>query len=139
MDYEYPMGDTSPVNPNIRTVAPDIIFWGSLMIVSGMMDLYIIISNPDYRLPTFGTRPTGVIGWFVKLSAPPIHFLTGYGAILGRKWAYPLMTYYSLYGLINAIVNWIVLPGPHRIRTIFMVGTVFFMGYLYIRRGQFKT
>jgi len=131
--------DAAPATQRVCPVASDLIFFGVLMIFSGMMDLYIIIANPEYRLPTFGTRPTGFIGWFVKLSAPPIHFLTGYGAILGRKWAYSLMMYYSLYGLTNAIVNRIVLPGPHRIRTIFMVGTLFFMGYLYVRRGQFRT
>ncbi len=116
----------------------DVVFFGGLMIVSGMMDIYIIVANPEYRLPMFGTRPEGALGWFVKLTAPPIHFLAGAGAILGKRWAYPLMMGYSIYGLTNAVVNRLLLPPPHRIRTIFIVATLLLIGYLYSRRDQFK-
>ena len=123
---------------SIRTTPPDIIFFGCLMIVSGIMDFYIIIANPQYRLPFFGIKPEGVIGWASKLIHPFIHFAAGFGALYVKKWAYPLFMVYSIYGLTNAMTNRILLPGPHRIRTIFMILTLLVMVYLYKRRGVFK-
>lgn len=137
-DEKPPINLQPALTPN-PSVPYDLVFFGILMISSGFMDLYIIIANPEYSLPIFGMKFIGWGGWFVKLIAPPIHFISGYGAILGRKWAYRLMMYYSFYGLINATVNRLVLPGPHRIRTIFLAGTLFFIGYLYMRRRQFRT
>jgi len=120
------------------TVPFDLVVMGVLMILSGGMDLYLIAANPEYGIPTFGVKRTGVIGWVLKLIAPPIHFASGYGAIGGRRWAYRFLMLYSFYGLINAAVNRMLLPGPHRIRTVFFVGTLLFVGYLYARREHFK-
>jgi len=117
---------------------PDMVCFGFLMLFSGATDLYIIIANPHYNLPIFGVTLTGWAGWLVKLVAPPIHFVAGYGAIWGRKWAYPLLMVYALYGLMSATVNRLHLPPPHRIRTIFIVATLLFMGYLYARRNHFR-
>jgi len=119
-------------------VPVDIIFFGVLMIFSGMGDLYIIIANPQYRLPFFGTKPEGLIGWAIKAIHPFFHFGAGFGAIYGKKWAYLFMMAYSTYGLVNAMTNRLLLPGPHRIRTIFMIITALSMVYLYCRRNQFK-
>jgi hypothetical protein len=115
----------------------DVVFFGVLLLFSGATDIYIIIANPGYNLPVFGVTFTGPIGWFIKLVAPPIHFIAGYGAIWGRKWAYPLLMLYSLYGLMSAVVNRLQLPPPHRIRTVFIAATLLFMGYLYARRDHF--
>ncbi|MEK7285893.1 MAG: hypothetical protein AAB035_01145 [Nitrospirota bacterium] len=122
----------------IRKTPPDIIFFGVLMIVSGAMDLYIIIANPQYRLPFFGIKPEGLIGWMSKMIHPFIHFGSGFGALYAKKWAYPLFMIYSVYGLANAMTNRILLPGPHRIRTVFMILTVLVMVYLYKRRKVFQ-
>ncbi len=125
--------------PKVASPVPfDLVFFGVLMVASGAMDLYIIFANPQYGIPTFGVKLTGPAGWFFKCVAPPIHFLCGYGAIYGRRWAYHGLMAYSLYGLINATVNRLVLPGPHRIRSIFLVGTLLFAGYLYARRKRFQ-
>jgi len=116
----------------------DIVFFGVLMILSGMGDLYIIVANPEYRLPFFGMKPDGFAGLLIKSVHPFFHFGAGWGAIYGKKWAYPLMMVYSVYGLVNAIANRILLPGPHRIRTIFMIVTALSMVYLYCRRREFR-
>jgi len=127
--------ETAPVR---HSVPADIIFFGVLMILSGVMDTYIIVANPEYGLPVFGMKLTGGIGWFFKFLSPVLHFASGYGAILGRRWAYPLFMIYSLYGLASATVSRLVLPPPHRIRTVFMIVLVGFMIYLYFRRNAFR-
>jgi hypothetical protein len=116
----------------------DIVLFGVVMVLSGVMDTYIIFANPDYGLPVFGMKLTGPIGWFFKFLSPTLHFASGYGAIMGRRWAYPLFMLYSVYGLMSAIVSRMVLPPPHRIRMIFIFILLVVMGYLYWRRDQFK-
>lgn len=127
--------ETVPVR---QSVPADIIFFGILMILSGIMDIYIIVANPEYGLPVFGMKLTGEVGWFFKFLSPTLHFASGYGAILGRRWAYPLFMIYSLYGLASATVSRLVLPPPHRIRTVFMIVLIVFMIYLYFRRNAFR-
>lgn len=127
--------ETVPVR---HAVPVDIIFFGVLMILSGIMDTYIIVANPEYGLPVFGMKLTGLAGWFFKFLSPVLHFASGYGAILGRRWAYPLFMIYSVYGLASATVSRLVLPPPHRIRTVFMIVLVGFMIYLYSRRNAFR-
>lgn len=121
-----------------RPIPYDLVFFGVLMIFSGFTDLYIIFANPEYHLPIFGMKFAGPAGWFFKLAPSLLHFLSGYGMILGRRWAYILLMLYSLYGVVNATVNRLLLPGPHRIRTIFIIGTLIFMWYLYFRRKAFR-
>lgn len=124
--------------PVRQSVPADLIFFGVLMILSGIMDTYIILANPTYALPVFGMKLAGAAGWFFKFLSPVLHFASGYGAILGRRWAYPLFMFYSLYGLASATVSRLVLPPPHRIRTVFMIVIVCFMVYLYARRKAFR-
>jgi hypothetical protein len=116
----------------------DLVCFGVLMILAGFGDIYIIVANPAYRLPFFGIKPDGLPGLFFKAIQPFFHFGAGFGLIYGGKWAYPFIMAYSAYGLINAMANRLLLPGPHRIRTIFMIATVLVMVYLYCRRNQFK-
>ncbi|MBI3804242.1 MAG: hypothetical protein HY282_10835 [Nitrospirae bacterium] len=124
--------------PARQSVPADIIFLGVLMILSGVMDTYIIIANPAYGLPVFGMKLTGPAGWFFKFLSPVLHFASGYGAILGRRWAYPLFIFYSLYGLASATVSRLVLPPPHRIRMIFILILLILLPYLYARRKAFR-
>ena len=119
-------------------VAWDIIVFGVVMIVSGMADLYIIVRHPLYSLPFFGTTLQGISGALIKGVHPVIHFVSGYGAIYGRRWAYRLFMAYAAYGLVNAMVNRLLLPPPHRIRTIFMIGTLIVAVYLILRKKQFE-
>ena len=120
--------------PSAHRVPFDIVLFGVVMILSGFGDIYIIIANPEYALPIFGMKLAGLPGWTFKLIHPVIHFASGYGAILGKRWAYVVFMAYSIYGLVNASVNRMVLPGPHRIRTVFFFMTLAVMGYLYWRR-----
>ena len=115
----------------------DIVCFGVLMILSGLGDLSIIMAYPEYSLPFFGTKPEGIFGLVIKGIQPPIHFIAGFGAIYRKKWAYPFFMIYSIYGLANAVTNRILLPPPHNIRTIFILGTLVVMGYLYFRRKAF--
>jgi len=124
--------------PAVRRVPLDLVFFGVLMVLSGFGDIYIIFANPEYALPIFGMKLSGAAGWAFKLIHPVIHFASGYGAIFGKRWAYLFFMAYSTYGLTNAAVNRMVLPGPHRIRTVFFIMTLAVMGYLYWRRGQFR-
>ncbi len=133
------MQNHSSIKQEVQTPVPcDIVFFGVLMILSGIGDLYIIVANPAYSLPLFGTKPHGIFGALIKFIHPLIHFASGYGAIYAKRWAYPLFMAYSVYGLVNAITNRLLLPPPHRIRTLFIVLTVLVMGYLYFRRRLFK-
>jgi hypothetical protein len=95
-------------------VPRDIIFVGVLMILSGIGDLSIIISYPQYSLPFFGTKLQAIAGVFIKAIHPFIHFSAGYGAIYAKKWAYPFFMAYSVYGIANAMANFIPLPPPGR-------------------------
>lgn len=124
--------------PGDTNVPFDIFFFGVMMILAGFGDIYIIAANPQYRLPFFGTKPDGFPGFLFKAVQPFIHFGVGFGLIYGKKWAYPFIMAYSTYGLVNAMANRLLLPGPHRIRTIFMIGTALVMVYLYWRRNKFS-
>lgn len=132
------MSTSEEAIPTRQPVPADLIFLGLLMILSGVMDTYIIIANPAYGLPVFGMKLTGAAGWFFKFLSPVLHFASGYGAILGRRWAYPLFMFYSLYGLASATVSRLVLPPPHRIRTIFILLLLVLIPYLYARRKAFR-
>jgi len=137
MPFSWASLKTVSTPPPVAPVAIDIVCFGVLMMVSGLVDLYIIWAYPRYALPFFGTRFSGAVGLIYKLISPCLHFISGYGAIYGRRWAYLFFMGYGLYGLTNAMVNRMMLPPPHRIRTIFIIGILVVMGYLYKRRNQF--
>jgi len=120
-------------------VPSDLIFFAVVMILSGIVDAYIITINPDYRLPVFGMKLTGKIGWYFNFLFPLFHLASGYGTLLGRRWAYLLFMGFSVYMILSASVGLIRLPPPHNIRTGFLIGTPIFMAYLYWRRRFFIT
>ncbi len=121
-----------------RKMPYDLVFFGFLMIISGFVDAYIIFINPDYRLPVFGTKLTGKMGWYFNFLFPLFHFASGYGTLRGRKWAYWLFMVFSFYMIASATTSLIRLPPPHNIRTAFLIGTPIFMFYLYKRRVYFS-
>ncbi len=121
-----------------RSIPYDLTILGIVMIVSGIMDTYLIIANPDYRLPIFGMKLEGPLGWYLNLLFPVIHFIVGYGVLLARRWSYLLFMGFTLYGIISASVNFLRLPPPHNIRTVFLIVSFIVLGYLYVRRRQFK-
>ena len=132
---------TSKQLPPVRKKAPyDLVALGLLMIFAGLIDIYIILKNPDYQMPIFGIKLPGKAGWyFILIFFPLFHFIAGYGAILRRKWAYVLYTATSLYIIASAAVSLIRLPPPHRIRSTILITVPIFLIYLFFRRKHFRT
>lgn len=125
-------------NVTIPPIPYDLIFFGVLMVASGMMDIFIIFKNPDYRLPVFGMKLEGPNGWYLNLVFPGFHFFIGYGLIFARKWAHRLFVGFTIYGILSASVNFLRLPPPHNIRTIFIIISLVVLVYLYMRRAHFN-
>lgn len=121
-----------------RPSAPlDILILGVLFILTGIMDLGIIVAWPDYRLAVFGMRPGGLLGWLVKLQSPAMHLILGFSFLRPRRWVVILFLIYLGYGIINAAVNLAVI-GFGRIRITFLIGSVLFLIYVLWRRAAFE-
>ncbi len=114
----------------------DILALGVLFFLSALFDLYIIMAFPRYGLKIFGTEFSGAAGWIVKLQSPFIHTFLGLGFLSLSLWAYYLFLFYMLFGIVNAAVNYAVI-GFGWIRSIFIVGSVIFLIYVYRRREVF--
>lgn len=128
----------SAVDESVRKKVPlDLIFFGIVMIVSGVFDVYIILANPEYRLPVLGKKLDGPITRYFIFLFPLFHFVVGYGVILCRKWAYYLFIAFAVYGIVSPTINFFRFPPPHRIRTILLIGSIIVMAYLYWRRKYF--
>jgi hypothetical protein len=121
----------------IWTRADDIRYLGALFLLSAVMDLYIIITNPDYALPVFCTRPTGVLGLLAKAQSPTLHTLIGYGFIRLHRWALLLYLAYAAYGLANVTVNFACF-GYGLVRTVFLFTLIGFTAYVLWRRACFR-
>ncbi len=133
--------DLSHSNPPITTKIPyDLRALGLLMILAGLIDIGIILKNPDYRMPVFGLRLPGKAGWyFILIVFPTFHFIAGYGALLARKWAYYFYVLPTLYIIASAAVSRMTLEPPHRIRTTILLTMPIFLIYLYWRKKHFKS
>jgi hypothetical protein len=129
-------GFLAPPKP-IRRPPADVRIFGILFILSGLMDLYIIVANPNYSLRFFGMVLPGIWGRLFILASPTVHLIAGFGCLRLRSWTYPLLMTYSLYGMANALTNlyWV---GYGDIRMTFIVGTAAFIVYLYLRRNAFR-
>ena len=114
----------------------DIQFLGALFFIAAVTDLYVILSNPQYYLHVFCTRPKGVIGMIAKAQAPAFHLAIGYGFLGRRRWALLVYLVYAGYGLINAVVNF-ACEGYGRIRTVFIITLLGFTAYVIFRRRCF--
>ncbi len=125
---------------SIKSKTPyDLMALGILMILAGLIDISIILKNPDYEMPIFGMKLPGKAGWyFILIVFPTFHFIAGYGALMARKWAYYLYVLPTLYIIASAAVSRIILEPPHRIRTTILLTMPIFLIYLYWRRKHFR-
>jgi hypothetical protein len=118
--------------------AHDIRYLGALFLASAVMDLYIILKQPDYALSVFCTKPVGLPGLFFKVQSPTIHTFIGYGFLRLRRWALVLYLAYASFGLINAMANFACF-GYGRVRTAFFITLIGFTAYVWLRRGTFRS
>ncbi len=122
---------SSPAKPPYDIYAIGVIF-----VLNVVMDTWLIVANPDYALPVFGTTFTGAWGWLVKIQSPILHGVLGYGFLRLRRWSYWLYMAYAGFGLSSALVNLVVF-GMGRIRIIFIVSLTLITAYLFTRRRVF--
>ena len=134
---------TLPEPPGIRGTwqiiwkkGHDIQFLGALFFIAAVTDLMVILSNPQYHLHVFCTRPKGVVGMIAKAQAPAFHLAIGYGFLGRRRWALLVYLVYAGYGLMNAVVNF-ACEGYGRIRTVFIITLLAFTAYVILRRRCF--
>lgn len=114
----------------------DIRIIGILMIISGLIDLYIIIRSPEYFIPIIGTNPPAYLNLTIKLLSPPLHILIGYGFVYLNPWSFNLAVTYAALVLINAFANLYIL-GFGWIRMVFISFLPPFIIYLYWRKKLF--
>lgn len=117
--------------------AVDILAIGVLLILTGILDLYMIMSYPGYQLKVFGTTFSGLVGWAVKLQSPVMHIMLGFGFLALKPWALWLFVAYMLYGVTNASINYAVF-GFGVFRTMFLCGAFLALVYILARRESFQ-
>jgi hypothetical protein len=120
----------------VRQRAHDIRYLGALFLLSAVMDLYIILKQPDYALSVFCTKPAGLSGLLFKIQSPTIHTFIGYGFLRLRRWALLLYLAYAGFGVINAMANFSCF-GYGRVRTAFFISLIGFTAYVWLRRQAF--
>jgi hypothetical protein len=130
-------GSLFPVLPLPSRGSLDLQAIGFLFLLTAFTDLYIIQARPDYGLKIMGTALPGAWGILAKAQSPTLHVLIGVGFLLVKRWGLFVYLLYSGFGIINAGVNLAVLPGPHRIRIIFMLSLAVFTTYILWRRKRF--
>lgn len=116
--------------------AHDVRYLGALFLASAVMDLYIILKQPEYALSVFCTKPTGLPGLLFKVQSPTIHVGIGYGFLRLRRWALLLYLAYAGFGLMNAMANFTCF-GIGRVRTVFFISLLGFTAYVWLRREKF--
>ncbi len=120
----------------VWTRAHDVRYLGALFLLSALMDLYIILKQPDYALSVFCTKPDGSLGVLVKAQSPTIHTFIGVGFLHLRRWSLLLYLAYASFGLINAVANFACF-GYGRVRTVFLISLMAFTAYVLWRRDCF--
>ncbi len=130
-------GSLFPVLPLPSRGSLDLRAIGFLFLLTAFTDLYIIQARPDYGLKIMGTALPGAWGILAKAQSPTLHVLIGVGFLLVKRWGLFVYLLYAGFGIINAAVNLAVLPGPHRIRIIFMISLAVFTAYILWRRKRF--
>ena len=111
----------------------DIRFLGLLLLISAVIDSWIIAVNLDYLLPFYCTKPDGWLGFLAKAISPALHVVVGYGFIMLRRWGLFAYLLYAAYGLTNGLVN-LSCFGPGRIRNSLLIAIVLSTLYLLWRR-----
>jgi hypothetical protein len=114
----------------------DIYAIGVIFVLNVAMDTWLIVKNPHYALPLFGTTFSGIAGWIAKIQSPILHGVLGYGFLMRRRWGYRLYMAYAAFGLSSALVNLATL-GFGRIRMIFIVSLMLITAYIFTRRRVF--
>lgn len=132
-------GSLFPVLPLSARGSLDIQAIGFLFLLTAYTDLYIIQARPEYGLKILGTTFPGIWGILSKAQSPIFHLLIGVGFLLVKRWGLLVYLLYAGFGIVNAGVNLAVLPGPHRIRIIFMISLAVFTAYILWRRKRFVT
>ena len=134
----------SPTDESLFPVLPlpargslDIQAIGLLFLLTAYTDLYIIQARPEYGLKILGTTFPGIWGILFKAQSPIFHLLIGIGLLQVKRWGLLVYLLYAGFGFINAAVNLAVLPGPHRIRIVFMLSLIVFTAYILWRRKRF--
>jgi hypothetical protein len=130
-------GSLFPVLPHPSRGSLDIQIIGFLFLFAVYSDLYIIQARPEYELKILGSVLPGVWGVLVKAQSPILHTFIAVGLIRLKRWGLFLYLVYAAWGIINAFVNLAVLPGPHRIRLVFILSLMIFTAYLWRRRKGF--
>jgi hypothetical protein len=140
-DAFLPSSDPSPsLRKTIRIVlqrAHDIRFLGCLFLLTAVLDLYIIVVNPEYALMVFCAKPDGVLGFLAKAQSPTLHVLIGFGFLRIRRWSFMLYLAYAAFGLLNATANFACF-GYGRVRTVFLLSLLAFTAYVWWRRTAFR-
>ncbi len=140
-DAGLPLSDGgAPLRGALRVVldrAHDLRYLGLLFLVTALMDLYIILVNPEYALTIFCMKPTGLAGNLAKAQSPTLHLVIGYGFMTLRRWALLLYLAYAGFGLLNATANFACF-GYGRVRTVFLLSLLAFTAYVWFRRDQFR-
>lgn len=131
-------GSLFPVLPYLERGSLDIQAIGLLFLLTAYTDLYIIQAKPEYGLKILGTTFPGIWGILFKAQSPILHVLIGVGFLLVKRWGLLAYLLYAGFGTVNAAVNLAVLPGPHRIRIIFMLSLAVFTAYILWRRKRFS-
>jgi hypothetical protein len=124
-----------PVLPRPSRGCVDVQVIGFIFFFAILTDLYIIQARPQYELKILGTTLPGGWGVAAKAQSPILHGVIGLGLVTLKRWGFLVYLVYAVWGIINALVNLSVLPGPHRIRIIFILSLAAFTAYLWRRRG----
>ena len=127
-----------PVLPRPSRGCFDIQLIGFLFLFAVYSDLYIIQARPEYELKILGSSLPGVWGVVAKAQSPILHALIAVGLIRVKAWGLLVYLVYAAWGITNALVNLASLPGPHRIRMVFIISLAVFTAYLLWRRKCFR-
>jgi len=111
----------------------DIRFLGLLLLISAVIDSWIILMNLDYLLPFYCTKLDGIPGFLTKAISPLLHVAVGYGFMRLRRWGLFVYLLYAAYGLTNGLVN-LSCFGPGRIRNTLLGAIVLSTVYIMSRR-----
>ncbi len=115
----------------------DIRTLGILFIISGTIDLFWIVSYPEYALKIFGTAFEGWQGALVKYQHPVIHWAIGYGFWYRQRWSYVAYLLYLGIACLSEVTTQIV-EGYHPTRTTMIILSLLFGTYIFFRRHIFQ-
>jgi hypothetical protein len=111
----------------------DMRFLGLLLLISAVIDTYIILANLDYLLPFYCTKFPGIPGFLTKAISPLLHVAVGYGFLRLTRWGFFIYLVYAAYGFTNGMVN-LACFGPGRIRNTLIAAVVISTIYILWRR-----